>query len=504
MYVFEAEKSIAHLLTDDNCIASFNVPLKNISEENEKKVIAKALEFSLANKNDKDLFYVPTVLVTVGCNENDDIFEKAETWKARKTPEDKPFNFEHTENDIIGHIVGNYVVDSNFDVVSDDTPIEKLPEKFHIITPSVIYRHWRDAKLQDRANNLIDEINQGMWCVSMEALFTDFDYMLLDKDNKIFKTIARQKDTSYLTKHLRVYGGSGQYDGYRIGRVLKNITFSGKGLVKNPANPESVILNNQKENTTDAKLGVLTSIESEQNNQQSVEILERSNCKKDHNTMANENHDKEIVELKAKVEFLSKERDEAKAKAAEAAEQLVKDKISGLEASIKARDESLAESKTKIETLEKELLASKKTNEESVASLEKVNKELNQIKVEKTKAERIAALEKAGFSIADATSKYEKFAGVADEVFAEIVTSFSNLKSEDTQAKDKSKDKKNSKNDMEKDLEDAEASKDPDMNDVGEEEDAATSTIAVVAKRLGERFAASRKNKNKNLSKNEE
>lgn len=494
MYVFEAEKSIAHLLTDDNCVASFNVPLKNISEENAKKVVAKTLEFSAANKDDKDLFYVPTVLVTVGCNENDDIFEKSETWRARKTPEDKPFNFEHTENDIIGHIVGNYVVDSNFDVVADDTPIEKLPEKFHIITPSVIYRHWRDAKLQERANTLIDEINQGLWCVSMEALFTDFDYMLLDKENKIFKTIARQKDTSYLTKHLRVYGGSGQYDGYKIGRVLKNITFSGKGLVKNPANPESVILNDQKENTVNANLGVLSSITNDNNKN---ELIIKGSI-----NMANENNDKEIIELKAKVELLSKERDEAKAKAAEAAEQLVKDKISALEASIKVRDESIAEFKTKVETLEKDISANKKTHEETVANLEKTNKELNQIKAEKAKAERIVALEKAGFNTVDATAKYEKFAGVADEVFAEIVSSFSTLKTEETQAKEKNK--KESKKDPEQDLESAEASKDPDMNDVGDEPDPNANVVAAIAKRLSDRFAASRKNKNKDLSKEDQ
>merc|ERR1711959_822172 len=39
------------------------------------------------------------------------------------------------------------------------------------------------------------------------------------------------------------YGGSGKYEGYTVGRLLRNIAFSGKGLVSNPANPRSVILN---------------------------------------------------------------------------------------------------------------------------------------------------------------------------------------------------------------------------------------------------------------------
>ena len=46
---------------------------------------------------------------------------------------------------------------------------------------------------------------------------------------------------SYLTKYLRAYGGQGEYDNYKIGRVLRNITFSGKGFVDKPANPDSVI-----------------------------------------------------------------------------------------------------------------------------------------------------------------------------------------------------------------------------------------------------------------------
>jgi hypothetical protein len=45
-----------------------------------------------------------------------------------------------------------------------------------------------------------------------------------------------------MTSHLKAYGGSGHYGGERVGRVLKNIIFSGKGLTKKPANPDSRIL----------------------------------------------------------------------------------------------------------------------------------------------------------------------------------------------------------------------------------------------------------------------
>jgi hypothetical protein len=45
-----------------------------------------------------------------------------------------------------------------------------------------------------------------------------------------------------LTKHLRAYGGTGEYENYKVGRSLRGISFSGKGLVNKPANPRSIIL----------------------------------------------------------------------------------------------------------------------------------------------------------------------------------------------------------------------------------------------------------------------
>ena len=46
-----------------------------------------------------------------------------------------------------------------------------------------------------------------------------------------------------MTKFLRAYGGEGEHENYKIGRVLRQITFSGKGFVDRPANPDSIIFN---------------------------------------------------------------------------------------------------------------------------------------------------------------------------------------------------------------------------------------------------------------------
>ena len=75
----------------------------------------------------------------------------------------------------------------------------------------------------------------------MECLFPDFDYALANENGET-KIVKRDEESAFLTKHLRSYGGDGKYEDYKVGRLLRNLSFSGKGLVSKPANPRSVIL----------------------------------------------------------------------------------------------------------------------------------------------------------------------------------------------------------------------------------------------------------------------
>lgn len=191
------------------------------------------------NKNQFDLYYLESVLVSTGWNKNDDVFMADATWQARNTPEDKQFNFMHNENDIIGHITGSYVLTKDGKVIADD---DQMPSEFDIITQAVLYNSWTGEENRERMQKIIAEIEEGKWFVSMECLFAGFDYALLDKNGNA-KVLARDEQSSFLTKHLRAYGGTGEYEGYQLGRALKNISFSGKGLVSKPANSRSIILN---------------------------------------------------------------------------------------------------------------------------------------------------------------------------------------------------------------------------------------------------------------------
>ena len=199
---------------------------------------------SSASYNDDDLYYVQSILVTSNWNKNDDVFNAAEVWAARKTPEDKPTNLEHDEKTIVGHIISNWAVDENGKVLDETMAAEDLPEKFHIITGSVIYKAYTDPELKMRSQSLINDIESGQKYVSMECYFKGFDYGLLDTQGKL-KVVARNADTAFLTRHLRAYGGTGTHENYQIGRVLRDITFSGKGFVDKPANPESIIFNKE-------------------------------------------------------------------------------------------------------------------------------------------------------------------------------------------------------------------------------------------------------------------
>jgi hypothetical protein len=258
IYKQEIADGIDSLVSSQGCItyASVAEPCSDTNSFKFDKIK------SVAALEDKDLYYVQSILVSSSWNKNDDIFDKAEVWQAKKTPEDKPTNLEHDESVIIGHITSNYPITEEGEIISDDTSIENLPDKYHILTGSVIYRAFTNPELKDRAEKLIAEIEDGQKYVSMECFFNDFDYGLRNEAGEL-KVLKRKEDTAYLTKHLRAYGGSGQHEGYTIGRVLRNITFSGKGFVDKPANSDSIIfsrtmLNNFLQKTSNfEKKGVI-------------------------------------------------------------------------------------------------------------------------------------------------------------------------------------------------------------------------------------------------------
>lgn len=241
MQIYQAEKDagLSELLSAKSSIVYASLAEKSVMPEPTRQKLKENQAF--AGVEDSDLYYTQSILVTTSWNKNDDIFDPAEVWVARDTPTHKPTNLEHNENLIVGHITSNWPIQDNGEIIPEHTPINNLPNKFHILTGSVIYRGFTEPELKNRANELIDEIEHGDKYVSMECFFKGFDYGLINKSTGEFRTLSRNEETAFLTKYLRAYGGLGEHENYKIGRVLRQITFSGKGFVNKPANPESVI-----------------------------------------------------------------------------------------------------------------------------------------------------------------------------------------------------------------------------------------------------------------------
>jgi len=422
--------------------ACSSISYASLAEPCKEHLLSKSLANirGLASIKDSDLYYVQSILVTSNWNKNDDIFDKNEIWIARNTPEDKPTNLEHDEATIIGHITANWPITQEGVLIDENTPQENLPDKFHILTGSVIYRAFSNSELKDRAEKLIAEIESGQKYVSMECLFKGFDYGLLNKETGEYKILSRDDTTAYLTRYLRAYGGSGQHEQYQIGRVLRNITFSGKGFVDKPANPESVIFTKNdlmKQDTVQTN-----KIESEKKLTFSLSGVSNVDLKPEVETITM-NLENEIAEIKTKIEALATSASQ-KSDCSEAVKEVyasvktAENTISDLNNTIKASEEALNETRAEVEALriEKEEAAKKMKEEmdmkeedvkkmkaELDSALETIaaykDKEEKMMKAEK-KMKRMAVLIENGIESEVASSTVDKFESLDDEAFEAI------------------------------------------------------------------------------------
>lgn len=201
---------------------------------------ARAASSGFIDMQNFDLYYIQSILASCGPNKNDDWFLPEELWKARSTPVHKQLNYGHDEKYIIGAITDSILLDSSGRIVDNESDVNNIKD---IATQAVIWTHWDDTSKTNRVKKIIASIENNELYVSMEALFKLFDYALVkeDKFGKTVKIVARTEETSFLTKHLKAMGGTGKFEDYNIYRVLRNFTFSGKGIVEDPANPRSVI-----------------------------------------------------------------------------------------------------------------------------------------------------------------------------------------------------------------------------------------------------------------------
>jgi len=403
MKIFEAEKEdgLSQTLSAKSSIVYASLLEKSDPTPTHTQQIKE--NKALAGIEDSDLYYTQSILVTTSWNKNDDIFDPKEVWAAKDTPTHKPTNLEHDEASIVGHITSNWPIDDNGNIIET----ENLPNKFHILTGSVIYTGYTEPELRSRAANLIDEIESGNKYVSMECFFRGFDYGLIDKTNGTYHILPRNEATAFLTKHLRAYGGMGEHENYKIGRVLRGITFSGKGFVNKPANPESIIF-------TKDNLRLDKQIANEQN------FVEKNDTSTEVGVFSNQAN---LKETNMSVEAEVTQAEETTVVTETPATEVAVETSATVEAPVVVEAQETVNniSEEENKTLKAELdaaleaLAAYKKKEEMMAKKDKMMK-------------RMAALVDSGVDNELATSSVEKFESIDDSTFETITTLIAAMK----------------------------------------------------------------------------
>jgi hypothetical protein len=399
MKIYETEilDGLEEALASSNTIAYCAQAEAYSPSESEQKIqVAKALD--AGNQDQMDLFYLRSILVSTGWNRNDDVFDPQELWNARTTPEDKPFNYMHDEKDIIGHITGNALVDFEGNEIDENTA--EIPSDFNILTTSVIYTAWSDIEQKERMEKIVAEIEQGKWYVSMECLFPEFDYALTGPDGES-RVVKRAEASSFLTKHLRAYGGTGQYQNYKVGRLLRNLAFSGKGLVSKPANPRSIILDGT-EPFSESRASALDVSLIKENDMSDVLNQQIADLQKD------------LAEAKAANDSLQSELDSAKSAELEASVADLTEKLAAAEAQVVELTEAMKCGEEKMKKMEEEVEAGKKYMAE-------MEEDYKAMKKKEAMMKRKASLLEIGISEEAAASTVEDFADVDDATFDRVV-----------------------------------------------------------------------------------
>lgn len=414
MKIYPDELLLANKI-NDNTSVSFYLKPEAPTEEERSQIIDKVDQVSTANIKDKDLYYHKAILVTTNWNKNDDVFLPNEVWNARLTPVHKPTNLHHESSKIVGHITDNWAIDEIGNLIPEETETDALPTKFHILTGAVIYKKYHnDPEYQQTVAELIDDIEAGNQYVSMECSFPDFDYAVKGEDGTV-SIIKRNESTSFLTKHLKIMGGSGMYEGHRLGRVLRDLSFIGKAYTPKPANSESVIF------TQDDIFDFANASISEEipfNSKGSVVTSSNTDFNGD-NTMSDALQ-AQVTELTSQNSALADEIKALNERLAKADVEKYEEKIASLEAEAETLNETLAKKDEEYKKMKEDSDAMKLKAEKLETKAGELQAELDKAAAEKAFAARVSVLVDGGFDRETAEAKALVFESLSDEQFTVI------------------------------------------------------------------------------------
>jgi uncharacterized coiled-coil protein SlyX len=266
----------------------------------------------------------------------------------------------------------------------------------------------------------------------MECIFHGFDYAVVDPEGR-HHVIQRNDESAFLTSYLRAYGGEGSYQEHQIGRLIRSITFSGKGFVEKPANPESVIFDKNKsfnfhKSSVSAKtvfsdeIGVNKKIE-ESNTNIFIDPEESLD-------MSNEILNDQVRELKEALEAAQVENKELADRLSVANVAKYESTIEELNETLKSKEEAVANMRGELEEALAKLEEAAADIQSKSEALEKAEAFVSEMRAAESLRARKASLIEAGLSEEDADEKLEAFAGLTDDQFQVLADTLSEYASQ--------------------------------------------------------------------------
>lgn len=219
-----------------------------------KEKAASVIDLPKDKEKQHDLLYFSAIFVSSGENLNNAFFLPAELVAAEGTIINKALDIEHKEDDIVGHIYERAYIDKEgnpleLSELSSRETAALNEQEMHVAIAGIVYKN--------RFPNLAKEVADGSWCVSMECYYQDFDVkvgdLILSRPEADALGLASDDDNVF-GKIAKVLKNGAEIAGGKLARVLRGVSFSGCGVVKNPANPPSVILETAKEKKKEAEI----------------------------------------------------------------------------------------------------------------------------------------------------------------------------------------------------------------------------------------------------------
>ncbi len=187
-----------------------------------------------------DMLFFSGILLSSGENLNKAYFMPSELVKAHNTIVNKAIDIEHAEDKVVGHIYSSVFTDRNGIKLDMETLKNMKQDVLENIDIDVVIA---GLLYKSRFPELAEEVENSKWKLSMETYFTDYDIKIGDLilSKKEAEALGLASD-EVLGRVARILKKGKEIAKGEITRVLRNLLFSGCGLVKNPANPRSVIL----------------------------------------------------------------------------------------------------------------------------------------------------------------------------------------------------------------------------------------------------------------------